>query len=279
MLTYASIRRLLASPTYAGRVTRDGPPARWPPLVDLATWDAAQARVAAHRHVPRRGTGRYLLTGLLRCPQCGGRLRGALRNDRGRRYVCRAREAGICGYTVPAPAVEPAVLAEAAALVAALTQESPAFQSALRRAWRTLTNVAPAPRRQTAQLEAVVVQARQRLTRLALLYADGAIDQVGYEQGRDAARTDLDAATAELARLRPPEPTVLLPPLDEVLRVAGGWASLLASSEAAAQREVLASLIDCAVPERTGRGAYHVVISWTAQGAALGRAAALAPSA
>ena len=47
-----TVRGILTSPLYAGRL-RDGEPARWPPLVPLALWEAAQATRA--RRATRRG--------------------------------------------------------------------------------------------------------------------------------------------------------------------------------------------------------------------------------
>src|SRR5262249_50141038 len=96
------IRWMLESATYIGRVAPDDgdtspggllsqPPARWPALADDATWRAARARVASHRSLPHQASGRYLLTGLLRCPRCGTRMGGVARPERGVRYYrCEA---------------------------------------------------------------------------------------------------------------------------------------------------------------------------------------------
>src|SRR5262249_20178064 len=64
------------------------------PLVDLATFEACQRRLAQGRSktTPKRGGGELLLTGLLRCGHCGGRMkgRGGTPDGRQARYSCRS---------------------------------------------------------------------------------------------------------------------------------------------------------------------------------------------
>src|SRR5207248_1969347 len=79
-MCYQSVRRALSSPVYIARFgphpDRNGlsrPAGRWPALIDDTTWQRVQEGVAKHHHMPRQASGRYLLTGLLRCPQCGAR--------------------------------------------------------------------------------------------------------------------------------------------------------------------------------------------------------------
>ena len=55
----------------------------------MATWDAVQARLAARAGVRGPSGGDYLLTGLLRCPECGSRMGGWTKNL-WRRYRCSA---------------------------------------------------------------------------------------------------------------------------------------------------------------------------------------------
>ena len=86
---------------------------------------------------------------------------------------------------------------------------------------------------------------------------------------RDRARADLEAAEAEAERLRGAEVPPALPPLEAVLREAGEWAAALRDGDVAAQREVLAALLDRAVAERVGRGCYRVEVGWTPLGEAL----------
>src|SRR5207248_9841174 len=122
-------------------------------------------------------------------------------------------------------------------------------------------------------LERSAEKARERIKRLALLFADGDLDRAGYELGRGQAQTDLEASEAELARVGSLRPVPTLPPLDEVLRLAGGWRELLGSGSMATRREVLGLLIETVTPERVRYGAYRARIAWTPTGALLERLA------
>ena len=72
-----TVRGILTSPLYAGRL-RDGEPARWPPLVPVALWEAAQAtraRRATKTGRPADPRRPYALD-MLHCAACGKRLTG-----------------------------------------------------------------------------------------------------------------------------------------------------------------------------------------------------------
>jgi hypothetical protein len=57
-----------------------------------------------------------------------------------------------------------------------------------------------------------------------------------------------------------------LPPLDQVLREAGGWGEILRGADVADQRAVLESLITTVRMQRVSWGKYDADISWTALG-------------
>jgi hypothetical protein len=120
-------------------------------------------------------------------------------------------------------------------------------------------------------LQREVEQARARLTKAAVLFADGDIDKPGYELLRDKARVDLDAATEELGRIQAVEPSLTLPPLETVLVAAEGWGAAMRDGDIAAQREVLAAVIERVVPVRLGRGQYGVEVFWTPLGEGCGQ--------
>jgi hypothetical protein len=88
------------------------------------------------------------------------------------------------------------------------------------------------------------------------------------------ARADIESADVELGRLGETRAEPTLPPLDEVLKDAGGWAAPLRGAEMPAKRDIAAVLIDHATPRRVGRGRYEVSITWTTIGEALRRVAA-----
>jgi hypothetical protein len=62
-------------------------PAQWEPVIDPAERDRVLARMAERVAIGRRAPRRYVLSGLLRCGKCGGKLY-ASRRGTSRRYVC-----------------------------------------------------------------------------------------------------------------------------------------------------------------------------------------------
>ncbi len=285
VLNFAGVRLILASPTYIERPPHGDedvlarPLMRWPALVDDTTWRRVREQVTGHRQLPRQASRAYLLTGVLRCPRCGARMHGRRRSPRRASYECMAKSRGAnaptqtCTFTALAPVLEELVLAQMLPLVELATDTLPSLQMALCRAWDALRNPdgdgsSLAVQRST-QLERIAQQARGRLTKAAVLFADGDLDRPGYELLRDKARADLEAVEAELGQLgaRTLEPT--LPPLETVLSAAGGWALALQAGDVAAQREVLATLVERVIPMRVRRGEYAAEIVWTPLGQAL----------
>ena len=117
--------------------------------------------------------------------------------------------------------------------------------------------------------------ARQRIRRLALLFADGDIDRLGYDEGRAEAQHDLEASASELERLGHVQAApAVLPPLNEVLRSAGGWQDILEHGDLRLRREVLGIPIDHVVAQRVGSRKYEARIVWTPFGERRGRHAA-----
>jgi DNA invertase Pin-like site-specific DNA recombinase len=285
VFAFQTFRNVLVSPVYVGRLIHGSddvlarPLARWNALVDDATWQRIRDYVEGHRRLPRQGSQRYLLTGLLRCPVCGCRMGGKARKHRSRSYRCCGVNLGAnapapgCAITALADQVELAVLAEVLALIEGAVSTLPELRQALERAWVALREPATLQdalqERQRQQLVREAEQARARLTKAAVLFADGDIDKPGYELLRDKARVDLDAATEALNQLQVVEPSVALPPLETVLAAAAGWGAAMRDGEIAAQREVLAALIERVVPVRFGRGRYGVEIAWTLLGEGL----------
>jgi hypothetical protein len=112
-------------------------------------------------------------------------------------------------------------------------------------------------------MEAVAEKARERIKRLALLFADGDIDREGYDLGRAQAQTDLHAAEAALADLAPRRTASPLPSLDSVLRDVGGWVIALRDGDVVSQRDILRLLVDHLNVERHGWGKFKLQITWT----------------
>jgi hypothetical protein len=99
-MPYQAVRKLMASPLYIARPLLGAPDilsrptARWPALVEDATWQQVREQVARHRCVPRQASRRYLLAGFLRCPNCGARMHGHVRRLVPK-YRCTAARHGV----------------------------------------------------------------------------------------------------------------------------------------------------------------------------------------
>jgi DNA invertase Pin-like site-specific DNA recombinase len=280
-----AVRQALRAPVYIARNFEVGrrftgdpdvlarPCGNWPALVSDELFIRVQARTDGHRAMPRQASGRYLLTGLLRCPKCACRMRASTRIGAGNpRYVCSASHVGAlardvsCRYQAVGHRVDAAVLGEVGLLLDDATATIPEMKGALRRAWAALAHPRDNSEAFVRTCEAAAAKARERIKRLALLFADGDIDRQGYELGRAQAQADLEAAEAELGRLRVVRPTPALPTLEEALHHAGRWHDLLATGDTRRQREVLAVLVDRVIPERISHGKYTAVIVWSETG-------------
>jgi hypothetical protein len=81
-MSYHAVRRMLLAPVYVARPDRGEADVlarrvgQWPQLVSDDAWRRVQARLAEHGRIPKQATGRYLLTGLIRCSACGSRMSG-----------------------------------------------------------------------------------------------------------------------------------------------------------------------------------------------------------
>jgi hypothetical protein len=284
------VTALLRSPTYVARPAEGlddvlaRPAARWEPLVSDATWEAVQAQIAGHAVRPHQASGRYLLTGFLRCPRCGERMVGSAREREDQvgsirvEYRCTGWTRGAnapvvgCRWAVPMKHADRAVLDQVADVLAALAD--PDRLPALQRAWDALDQPStPDPSRQMAELEREIQTAQRRLADAAGLLVDGSLDRLGYEVLRDRETARIQAAETERARVRPTEqPRTAMqkrPRLAHVLEKAGSWGRILREVNVAAQRAILNELVDRVVPMRDGYRAYLVKVTWTPLGQAL----------
>jgi hypothetical protein len=236
-MPYQAVRKVLTSPIYVGRPHRGDadvlarPPARWPALVDDATWRQVRERVAQHRQVPRQASRRYLLADFLRCRPCGERMHGHQRLGVAK-YRCTAARNGAeagkraCYAELSGDQIDETVLAEVLPVIEKAVSSLPELRQAREQAWAALRQPATLQdqlqERQRQHLLREVEQARTGLTKAAVLFADGDIDKPKYELLRDKARVDLYAATEALGHRQVVEPSVRLPPLETVLAAAEG---------------------------------------------------------
>ena len=283
VLGYSAVRKALRAPVY---VARHGsgerkhelellaqPGQKWPALVDDETRATIHRRFASHARVPLQATGQYLLTGFIRCHKCGSRMTGSRLKLQRSRYRCLS-VVPYCPGGVTARTVDRAVLGDLEALLEPAASSDPRLRSALRRAWRQLepSDESARARQQAQHLEQAAARSRQRIARATEMYVDGNLTRANYDALCAKNSADIEAAEAELARLRSASATPTLPPLDGVLREVGGWASALRNADTADRREVLKVLVASVVPERVGYGKYAVRIDWTPTGEALRRA-------
>ena len=275
-LDYMMVRARLSAPVYVARP--DGPTdvpvldrqiGHWPRLVDDATWAEVQAGIARHRTMPRQGRS-WLLNGLIRCPKDGLRMQGR-RKGLSAVYRCSIPFKG-CYATAKLDVIDAEVLQAVSRSLEPLTSD-PAMLARVRAAWKRLQ----APERKSDgqrrihALEQAVERSRKRLDAAMDSLLDGTIDKAAYDRAVERYTTEAEAATAELAALKEPNITPVLPPLETVLRDAHSWQEILTGSERAAQREILALLIEKVVPERISGGRYQATIIWTPLGSALGK--------
>jgi hypothetical protein len=273
-MRYSGVHVILQMRTYIGQF-EDGEPGRWPALVDPDVWRRAQESIARHSHLPKQASREYLLTGFMRCEQCGSRMSGWHQRGRPLRYRCMGNQQGAatpdfrCYHNMRCESVDRPVLADIADMLGVLTTRDPRVRAALDERWRAAQGASDAAGTHATirRLESDAGTARQRLTAAAVLLVDGTIDKAGYERLRDKVQADLELAEAEIARLsgiREARPA--LPPLDAVLAEAGSWQRVLAEGSASLRREVLAQLILTITPRRTMRDRFSLDIQWTALG-------------
>jgi hypothetical protein len=177
-----------------------------------------------------------------------------------------------CAFQVKLDALDAQVLAAVGRTLEPLTSD-PRMAARLRAAWKRLQTPERKGdgQRRVHALEQVIEKARKRLDAAMDSLLDGAIDKAAYDRAVERYTADADAATAELASLRKPDTAPVLPDLETVLRDADSWQQILTGADLAAQRNVLAMLIERVVPERIGRGRYQTTVIWTPLGSALSR--------
>lgn len=94
------IKAMLTREIYIGRIQygNESAPSNHEPIIDMDTWEKAQ-RELKHRSKERRAIGQYLLSGLLRCGECGEpvihhRAKGPRNKTEFHYYVCSRKHRG-----------------------------------------------------------------------------------------------------------------------------------------------------------------------------------------
>jgi site-specific DNA recombinase len=249
----SQVANILRSPVYVGRVRFAGEtfPGLHEPIVDEATWEAAQARRTERREKglatgrPPRGS-HLLVKGMLRCGVCGGALgprtfrRSRADGDGRDVYRCHNRNehgSDVCDMPqVNAVDVDRPLLDYVMRTVVDLEATKRALEEAAdRRIGET--------RAQRESAEREVARKEESLARIERDYLSGKLDVDDYKRFTERESAEREAALRELARLRDRE--------DEIAR------ERLAID---AERELLERLarLRAAIVERIGDAAGEV---------------------
>jgi hypothetical protein len=158
-------------------------------------------------------------------------------------------------------------------VLAPLATGDQALRRELERTWARMRKPNDAAAKERARL---VVKARRdaedakrRIADAARLLVDGVIDRTAYQALADAEQRRLESAERMLASPEIQATTTALPPLAEVLALAGGWTTVLSTGPIPEQRAVLMMLIERVVPRRVSYGRYTAEVTWTELGKAL----------
>ncbi len=233
-----SMKRVLLSPRTAGLIEHHDAgtiKASWPPIIA----EGQRARLTALLGDPRRRAtpgrpARYLLSGVLRCGECGGRLVSVnARNSRGRAYGCPPPPAG-CNHTL-------IVAGWAEDFVAASVLE------ALRQPQLVSGGCGDSDHEQ--DLEALASD-RAQLEELAAAYAARQISMAEWLTARTAIERRIASVTQRVADHTSRD--ALRRMVSDGVALADQWSSLPLER----QRSVLGNLLDHIVVNRVGRGRY-----------------------
>lgn len=235
--TKQAVASLLRNRVYLGELSygldrRYVNPTAHDPIVDIATWQAAQ-HPNGRRLLQPRGEGRYSLTGLLRCAACGYVLQGTTTSRGKRIYRCVGRHAGgLC----PRPARAAADLVE---------------PTAERAFWAVTDDLegkaAEGERPEVAALEEELTRAERRLSHaMSPEVQDAAGD--GWSQMIRSRRAECDRIAAQLGNARAARDRRAPIPNRQTLRTV--WETL----EPAERRELMASRFDAFALRRDDAG-------------------------
>jgi DNA invertase Pin-like site-specific DNA recombinase len=213
--TSQTLRRMLMSPRLSGQRTHHNEivaKAEWPAIITPRQTQQLRAKLGDPDRRTNRVSQRYLLTRLLRCSHCGGKLVGRPRADGTRRYVCASGPGfGGCGKTTVI--ADPVELFVAEAVLHRL--ETPRLSEAMKREPDDAKG---------AEWQAEIERRQAQLEELAALWADGEITRGEWRAARDPIEKRLTTAKKKLAAAN--RATVLLPFLDDMKRLRQQWQTM-----------------------------------------------------
>jgi DNA invertase Pin-like site-specific DNA recombinase len=223
-----TVRNLLLRPRIAGLREHNGDiagPAVWPAVIPAEQFERVRTMFAQRAQTRRRAPRRYLLSGLLRCGRCGGKLFSSARENR-RRYVCLAGpDHGGCGrLTIEAERVEEWLTA--AVLYRLDTPEMAAVLTGQQ-----------AKDERYGELAVERDRLMGRMTELGMMFAAGEVSRLEWKAARDPLEAALTATDQQLARLS--GATTLVQVVGHGKALQDGWENLNLERQHAIIRAVL----------------------------------------
>lgn len=265
-LGYRAVWKMLRSAWYLPR-ERD-PEA---PLIPPELWERTQAQLADHR-LAHQASGRYLLSGILRCPRCGTGLIGNYMNTHPNPvYRCPAGHnspGARCGWSCVMPPLD--ALVRSAVMAWLAVADHPSSLAILRSEWQArqrLSWATAGPPSQLRQLQREIEHEHATLIALTRQYAQGEIDQLSYQLTRDATLARLRAAELALVSVEEYATPPSLPDWSVVAKLLRTAALVLQGDSIAPQRRLLVDLIVQGVPHIVGYRRYRVDLTPTPLGA------------
>ncbi len=207
--------KMVRDPDTGRRVSRPNPPDQWQhadapqlAIIDADTWDAVQARLQARsigpvrRERDRRGR---ILSGLLRCGECGGSLYVHEQSGPFPRVMCRAAKMKACanGRTYNLHAIERAVIDGVA--------ERLKHPDAIRKWLEEQQSERRADSKARARVQQDVERLRAKITRMSRMLVEGRVAEDFFDTEMPQVRAELAALEARLAA-SPATPVVTLHP-------------------------------------------------------------------
>ena len=171
--------RLYGVRVHDGRVVAVG---SWPRILDEATCARLRAVLTDPARRPGPSVHSYLLTGLLRCGRCGGRMRSTKPKTGKRTYQCATKPEGCGGVSILADETEHQVVEHVLEAVA-----SPTFLKA------------PTVDAQAEELAAAIAADQSQLEELARDWAAKMISRGEWLAARNAVQARVDEARQHLA--------------------------------------------------------------------------------
>ena len=246
------------------------PIGKWEPIVSDDLWLRVQRQNEEHRRFPRQASGAYLLTGFLKCPECGDRLCGrTAAPGRYHRYGCvsfsrgadhPSRQGRACWWSGSARQLDAAARAHVGRMLAAFAD--PVTMSILEEGWEMVRQEAAGEDDTPRQIAALEARRGKYASARDAAYIDWKSGEIGGEQYRSVAATaeaEMAVADRELAVLRSRlSPIDELPPWREVLSFVRAIVPIYESGSIDEQRLVLARLWNSAVPIKLGYNRYDI---------------------